>query len=213
MHTKIAHAVIAAVLTLASGLSQAADIYPVDKARFMTNTRFDFKVELDSVVERKDISIEINGKDYRRVLKGDEIYIGQEIDAGKSAVLMRNVEITKPGRYTVTVSGKGGAKTVVWDLYTTPEKRQAKNVILLIADGLSVGHRTAARIMSKGVVNGMYNAPLAMDDMPHMALLGTSSVDTIAADSANTASAYMTGHKSSVNALGVYGVGREIRTC
>ena len=50
----------------------------------------------------------------------------------------------------------------------------------------------------------MYNAPLAMDDMPHMALLGTSSVDTIAADSANTASAYMTGHKSSVNALGVY---------
>lgn len=61
MHTKIAHAVIAAVLTLASGLSQAADIYPVDKARFMTNTRFDFKVELDSVVERKDISIEING--------------------------------------------------------------------------------------------------------------------------------------------------------
>ena len=204
MHTKIAHAVIAAVLTLASGLSQAADIYPVDKARFMTNTRFDFKVELDSVVERKDISIEINGKDYRRVLKGDEIYIGQEIDAGKSAVLMRNVEITKPGRYTVTVSGKGGAKTVVWDLYTTPEKRQAKNVILLIADGLSVGHRTAARIMSKGVVNGMYNAPLAMDDMPHMALLGTSSVDTIAADSANTASAYMTGHKSSVNALGVY---------
>ena len=93
MHTKIAHAVIAAVLTLASGLSQAADIYPVDKARFMTNTRFDFKVELDSVVERKDISIEINGKDYRRVLKGDEIYIGQEIDAGKSAVLMRNVEI------------------------------------------------------------------------------------------------------------------------
>ena len=192
MHTKIAHAVIAAVLTLASGLSQAADIYPVDKARFMTNTRFDFKVELDSVVERKDISIEINGKDYRRVLKGDEIYIGQEIDAGKSAVLMRNVEITKPGRYTVTVSGEGGAKTVVWDLYTTPEKRQAKNVILLIADGLSVGHRTAARIMSKGVVNGMYNAPLAMDDMPHMALLGTSSVDTIAADSANTASAYMT---------------------
>ena len=50
----------------------------------------------------------------------------------------------------------------------------------------------------------MYKAPLAMDDMPHMALLGTSSVDTIAADSANTASAYMTGHKSSVNALGVY---------
>ena len=77
-------------------------------------------------------------------------------------------------------------------------------MIILLADGLSVGHRTAARILSKGVKNGMYQAPLAMDNMPHMALLGTSSVDTIAADSANTASAYMTGHKSSVNALGVY---------
>ena len=97
-----------------------------------------------------------------------------------------------------------GEMRAVWNLYTTPKKAVAKNVIILLADGLSVGHRTAARILSKGVTNGMYNAPLAMDDMPHMALLGTSSVDTIAADSANTASAYMTGNKSSVNALGVY---------
>ena len=204
MYKKFAFTAIASALSLACGLSQAAEIYPVDKARFMTNAHFDFKVELDDVVERRDISIEINGADYRNVLKGDEIYVGREIDADKSAVLMRDVQISKPGTYTVTVSGKGGSKTVVWDLYSTPEKRKAKNVILLIADGLSVGHRTAARIMSKGVVNGMYNAPLAMDNMPHMALLGTSSVDTIAADSANTASAYMTGHKSSVNALGVY---------
>ena len=204
MYKKFALTAIAAALTLASGLSQAAEIYPVDKARFMTNARFDFKVELDAVVERKDVSVEINGADYRKVLKGDEIYVAHEIDADKSAILMRDVQISEPGTYTVTVSGKGGGKTVVWNLYGTPEKRKAKNVILLLADGLSVGHRTAARIMSKGVVNGMYNAPLAMDDMPHMALLGTSSVDTIAADSANTASAYMTGHKSSVNALGVY---------
>lgn len=204
MYTKFSLKALAAAMTLACGLSHAAEIYPVDKARFMTNARFDFKVELDAVVDRKDIRIEINGADYRKVLKGDEIFIGQEIDAGKSAILMRDVEISRPGIYTVTVTGKAGSKTVVWDLYSTPQKRQAKNVILLLADGLSVGHRTAARIMSKGVVNGMYNAPLAMDNMPHMALLGTSSVDTIAADSANTASAYMTGHKSSVNALGVY---------
>lgn len=43
-----------------------------------------------------------------------------------------------------------------------------------------------------------------MDTMPHMATVGTGSVDSIAADSANTMSAYTTGHKSSVNALGVY---------
>ena len=102
---------------------------------------------------------------------------------------MRDVEIRNPGRYEVLVKSPEGEMRATWDIYTTPDKPVAKNVIILLADGLSVGHRTAARILSKGVTNGMYNAPLAMDDMPHMALLGTSSVDTIAADSANTASA------------------------
>ena len=37
-----------------------------------------------------------------------------------------------------------------------------------------------------------------------MALIGTSGVDSIVTDSANAMSAYTTGHKSSVNALGVY---------
>src|SRR4029453_15593636 len=45
---------------------------------------------------------------------------------------------------------------------------------------------------------------LAMDTMPHMARVGTAGVDSIITDSANSMSAYTTGHKSSVNALGVY---------
>ncbi|MEI3011791.1 MAG: alkaline phosphatase [Sutterella seckii] len=206
MNKHILSAAAAAVLLSFSAASavQAAQIYPVDQARFMTNARFDFKVELDTVVDRKNIQVQINGQDYKKVLKGDEIYVAEEIDAKGSAIILRDVEIKKPGKYTVTVKSPEGELRANWDIYTTPKKAVAKNVIILLADGLSVGHRTAARILSKGVTNGMYNAPLAMDDMPHMALLGTSSVDTIAADSANTASAYMTGHKSSVNALGVY---------
>ena len=203
--TLLTQAALAALVAASTcGAANAAQIYPVDQARFMTNARFDFKVELDKVAARKDVSIEINGADYKKVLKGDEIYLAQEIDADGSAIIMRDVEIKKPGRYTVVVKSPEGEMRAEWDLYTTAKKPVAKNVIILLADGLSVGHRTAARILSKGVKNGMYQAPLAMDDMPHMALLGTSSVDTIAADSANTASAYMTGHKSSVNALGVY---------
>ena len=206
MNKHILSAAAAAVLLSFSAANavQAAQIYPVDQARFMTNARFDFKVELDTVVDRKNIQVQINGQDYKKVLKGDEIYIAEEIDAKGSAIILRDVEIKKPGKYTVTVKSPEGELRANWDIYTTPKKAVAKNVIILLADGLSVGHRTAARILSKGVTNGMYNAPLAMDNMPHMALLGTSSVDTIAADSANTASAYMTGHKSSVNALGVY---------
>jgi alkaline phosphatase len=37
-----------------------------------------------------------------------------------------------------------------------------------------------------------------------MAFIGTSSTEAVATDSANTMSAYMTGHKTAVNALGVY---------
>ncbi|MFR6027942.1 MAG: alkaline phosphatase [Sutterella wadsworthensis] len=198
-------AVSAALLSLiAAGQAGAAQIYPVDQARFMTNARFDFKIELDKSVARKDVTVQINGADYSKTLSGKEVWMEKEDNVHGSALVVRDVEIKKPGRYEVIVKSPEGEMRDNWDIYTTPEKPVAKNVIILLADGLSVGHRTAARILSKGVTNGMYNAPLAMDDMPHMALLGTSSVDTIAADSANTASAYMTGHKSSVNALGVY---------
>ena len=51
---------------------------------------------------------------------------------------------------------------------------------------------------------GRYGGELAIDDMPHMALVSTSGTDSVVTDSANSASAYTTGHKSCVNALGVY---------
>ena len=66
---------------------------------------------------------------------------------------------------------------------------KAKNVILFIGDGLSVAHRTAARILSKGIVEGRYGGELAIDDMPHMALVSTSGTDSIVTDSANSMSA------------------------
>src|SRR5262245_18109545 len=69
---------------------------------------------------------------------------------------------------------------------------------------MSAAHRTAARILSAGISEGKYRGELAMDAMPNMALVGTAGVDSIITDSANSMSAYTTGHKSSVNALGVY---------
>ena len=49
---------------LLSGTAQAAtSIYPVDTARFLGGSRFDFKVEFDGVVDEKDAKVLINGKD------------------------------------------------------------------------------------------------------------------------------------------------------
>ncbi|MDR3375205.1 MAG: alkaline phosphatase, partial [Ancalomicrobiaceae bacterium] len=55
-----------------------------------------------------------------------------------------------------------------------------------------------------GLVEGRYGGELAIDDMPYMALVSTSGTDSVVTDSANSMSAYTTGHKSCVNALGVY---------
>lgn len=198
-----AAAALGLAFSYAGSVYSAPAIYPVDTARFLAGSRFDFKVEFDGKVAEKDVKVLINGKPAESILGGKPEFVAEEAGVGASALLLRGAHL-RPGKYTVTAEGPDGKTEAKWDVYGTAGKPRAKNVILLIADGLSVGHRTAARLLSKGVTNGKYNGQLAMDDMPHTALLGTCSVDSIAADSANTASAYMTGHKSSVNALGVY---------
>ena len=92
---------------------------------------------------------------------------------------------------------------MTWTVYDTGP-RKAKNVILFIGDGMSPAHRVAARLLSKGIAEGKSLGKLAIDDMPHMALVATAGSDSIITDSANSASAYATGHKTAVNAMGVY---------
>jgi alkaline phosphatase len=59
-------------------------------------------------------------------------------------------------------------------------------------------------VLAKRIVEGKALGKLAIDDMPHMALVATAGSDSIITDSANSASAYATGHKAAVNAMGVY---------
>ena len=199
-------AVSAALLSLiAAGQAGAAQIYPVDQARFMTNARFDFKIELDKSVARKDVTVQINGADYSKTLSGKEVWMekGGQRPRFRPRRPRRRDQEARPLRSHRQEPRRRNARQL-GHLHDARKAGCQERHHSSCRRPLLLGHRTAARILSKGVTNGMYNAPLAMDDMPHMALLGTSSVDTIAADSANTASAYMTGHKSSVNALGVY---------
>jgi len=58
--------------------------------------------------------------------------------------------------------------------------------------------------LSKGIAEGKSLGKLAIDDMPHTALVATAGSDSIITDSANSMSAYTTGHKSAVNAMGGY---------
>lgn len=200
--TRLATAIAVAWLPL-HAFAQA--IYPVNRADIMVGAHFDFKVEFDGVVDAGKIKVSINGRDYAKVLgQRAELQI-REDDKDYSSLILRNAALARPGDYTVTASDGTASKTVVWHAYRTASRPVAKNVILFIGDGFSIGHRTAARMLSKGYdEGGKLKGKLAIDDMPHMALLTTQGTDSIVTDSANSASAYATGHKSCVNALGVY---------
>ncbi|WP_421358496.1 alkaline phosphatase [Agrobacterium rosae] len=194
--------------TVLAGAAQAATVYPLDRATILTGSPFDFKVEFKTVVKPEDVKITVNGQDYKAIFGADVTFTAEE--KGKedkvlgSAVTLRGLKIAKAGDYKVEVSAGSETKNVTWTVYGTAEAPKAKNVIFLLGDGLSVAHRTAARIMSKGMTEGKANGRLNMDEMDRMAFIGTSSTEAVATDSANTMSAYMTGHKTAVNALGVY---------
>jgi len=191
------------VMAMFASTTQALEIYPIHRAKMPVGVKFDFKVEFDTVLPKDKVTITVNDRPYADIL-GDGQYVEEEQDAAASALIVRGTSFNKAGTYRVTASDGSASKSVTWTVVASEGKRSAKNVILFIADGLSIAHRTAARVMSKGISEGKYWAPLAIDDMPHMALIGTSGVDSLITDSANAASAYNTGHKSSVNALGVY---------
>src|SRR5262252_6158090 len=195
--------VFAALLLAAAPFVSAGAIYPIDRATILAGSRFDFKVEFDGSSGPSDVKISVNGADYGQVLGGKPVFVERENSKEGSAVTIRNVSLAKPGRYAVEATDGKQVLKATWEVYATGPRR-AKNVILFIGDGMTMANRTAARILSKGIREGKYYGELSFDDMPHMALIGTSGVDSIVTDSANSMSAYTTGHKSSVNALGVY---------
>ncbi len=193
-----------ALTTCLVSAANAATIYPLDRATILMGSPFDLKVEFDKVVKGEDVQVTINGEPAEKLLGKKPAFIEKEEGVNASAVLLRAASIGKPGSYKVEAKAGDETKTVTWDVYATPATAKAKNVIFFLGDGMSVAHRTGARIMSKGMTEGKANGRLNMDDLDRMAFIGTSSTNAIATDSANTMSAYMTGHKTAVNALGVY---------
>lgn len=202
---KLAIAAVAALLgTTAASAVSAQTIYPLNRAEILVGAKFDLKVEFPGSPKQADVKVTIDGQDAATVTGGKVSFVEKEDGQDYSAYYLRDVSLSKAGAVKVEASAAGATKSVAWEAFDTPKGRVAKNVILFVGDGLSIAQRTAARLLSKGLVEGKYNGDLAMDDMPYMALLSTSGTDTLVTDSANSMSAYTTGHKSCNNALGVY---------
>ena len=180
----------------------AQAIYPIDKAQILAGSNFDIKVELSQVINPSEVVIEVNGLPVNKVILAKSEFIQNENGKG-SSIIYRDVQLPKAGKYAVVARTPQEKLQVTWEVYASGPRR-VKNVILFIGDGMTIANRTAARVLSKGITEGKYQGRLAFDDMPNTAMIGTSGSDSLITDSANSMSAYTTGHKTAVNAMGVY---------
>ena len=198
-----------AYLQAAAAGEVAIRIIPIDRAKFLVNSVFDLRVEATGVdPATAKIEIEVSGPEgAAEILRGTP---------ERTSSVERSLEVTykgvhypEPGDYTITAKVTSGSVTkqteVTNEVVLAGTKgRPVTNVIFFLGDGMGQPAITAARILSKGMKEGKYNGLLEMDRMDFRGIVTTSGYDSIATDSANSMHAYMTGHKSSVNAMGVY---------
>jgi len=201
----IAHLIKSALCVFSIAFISAAHaqaIYPIDNAQILAGSNFDIKVELSQAVNPSEVVIEVNGLPVNKVILAKSEFIQNENGKG-SSILYRDVQLPKAGKYAVVARTPQEKLQVTWEVYASGPRR-VKNVILFIGDGMTIANRTAARVLSKGISEGKYQGRLAFDDMPSTAMIGTSGSDSLITDSANSMSAYTTGHKTAVNAMGIY---------
>ncbi|BBB90280.1 MAG TPA: alkaline phosphatase [Methylomusa anaerophila] len=185
---------------LAAPAPSPITVLPIDQAKFVVGQTFDFLVEVKDATSA-DIQVTVNGT-------AADKYFGKaaaaKLDGSLASYRINQVAFKNPGKLEIAVKAGGTSRTVKYEAVNNVAPKRAKNVILFIGDGMSLPARQMARILSKGITEGKYNDLLEMEKMSNMSLITTSGYDSLVTDSANSASAYATGHKSVVNAMGVY---------
>ena len=148
--------------------------------------------------------------------------------------LLRDYAFEKPGSYVIAAKTADGATAQVtvtvsvWDpqgratpAATAAAARQrgntrkspargdgsmprAKNIIFLLGDGMGMAHRTAARVISRGVADGKPKSLLAMDTLEVTGQVMTFALNSVITDSAPGMSSYSTGLDANNNQEGVF---------
>eukprot|EP00090_Calanus_glacialis_P025255 TRINITY_DN39397_c0_g1_i1.p1 TRINITY_DN39397_c0_g1~~TRINITY_DN39397_c0_g1_i1.p1 ORF type:complete len:550 (-),score=135.67 TRINITY_DN39397_c0_g1_i1:53-1702(-) len=132
------------------------------------------------------------------VVVGDEYH--HDWEEGEQSRNKRSTEIPEENQqYWMDV----GKKELEEALLVEPNKKLAKNIILIVGDGMSLATSTAARIM-KGQNEGRdgVSSKLTWEKFPHVALAKTYNVNAMVPDSAATAFAMFSGVKTDYYTMG-----------
>ncbi|MDE2076261.1 MAG: alkaline phosphatase [Burkholderiales bacterium] len=195
-------------------------------ARFLPGQRFDLQatVQTDGTNKIAKVEFAVDGTQVATLtndltstdqFSGKTSLVKNGLVAGLApnsvVASLRAYSNTHAGVHTLTVTATdeaGGVSTRTGNFevvsLVTNGGRPAKNVIIMLGDGMGAAHRTAARVMAKGYLQGKAQDRLAMDTFPNTAMVMTASLNSIVTDSAPGMANYVTGNKANNNQEGVF---------
>ena len=225
-HSKISNLILAMSGLVAAGSAFAAptvtrlnppsalfsynDPTPPYTARFVPGQRFDLQatIQADAGQTITSVVFKVNGVTVTPAAGASAL---TSIGSAKFSATVRAYSNTSPGVKTLTVEATQSDAALAtasgnFEIanITLNAGTKAKNIIWLIGDGTGIAHRTAARIVSKGVTQGKSNDPLAIDTLPVTGIVTTHSLNSIVTDSAPGAHCYSTGNKANNGQEGVF---------
>jgi alkaline phosphatase len=205
-------------------------IMPPNGGVLAAGQKFDIRVEAtaDGEAPPRGLTVLVNGKDITPANILDPGANGERGSGGTGTVngslprsaragtapanttnfLTRGYSVALPGRLVIEASTADGAKASVrltverWAVAGAAPA--AKNIIVLLGDGMGLAHRTAARLVSRGLTNGKANGRLAMDTLDATGMVMTASLNSAITDSSPGMAAYSTGQKNNNNHEGVF---------
>jgi alkaline phosphatase len=192
-------------------------VTPPDGARFLAHQRFDIRVEGQGTGPFS-ATLALDGAPlaFTSGAQGSSTTDGIT-SAGWGGFNVRGFESDEPGWHVLsaTLTDATGTATVAarFQVVEAVGRRggrggstgkPARNVIIMLGDGMGVAHRTAARLVRYGVTAGQPNGWLAMDGFPGTGLVTTHSLNSIVTDSAPGMACYTTGSHAQNGQEGVY---------
>ena len=209
----------ASILALLATAGAAAEtrirIMPPGDAVFAAGQRFDIRVEAssDGATPPHGLRVAVNGRDItdQNAIApggGGAAERASRPPANTANFLVRGFSVGAPGPVVIEARAADGASATARlriEAWQGPAAApRARNIILLLGDGMGAAHRTAARLVSRGVRNGKAAGRLAMDTLEVTGLVMTTSLNSVITDSSPGMASYASGQKSHNNQQGVF---------
>jgi len=189
-----------------------------ERTRLLEDQRLDIVIEARNLTGLTGLHVVANNRDVTDRFKGP-FQVDLDCDGRPDAVFRADlVSFPDPGwvRLVATTRHAGGEAHDMKDIQVIPFRpgRPARNIVLLIGDGMGTSFRDAARIISRsvetlpgvpGLREGFYDRLLEMDQMPVSGMVINHSTGRVIPDSSAAATAWAVGNKTvdaSLSALG-----------